>query len=304
MNAARPGSDTRQTRVKPGSNWGQTRVRPPFSVSRFVAALFALATLTLGSTFAQQTPPSPAPDPAPAARGRAVFATYCAACHGTDGRGGTEGATDLTRSAIAAAADGGVQLGAFLKVGRPERRMPPVPLSDAEVADLSAFLRSIAAPPARGGGRNVINAVVVGDAAAGERYFNGSGRCSTCHSPSGDLKGIGSRLSVAAIQGRIVYPRDSGNYPPSFNSPPNPAEAPRTVVVTLPSGDTLSGRLMWLTDFYVTLKDDAGLLRTIARNGDSPRVVVTDPLQYHLDHMRVLTDKDMHDLTAFLVTLK
>jgi mono/diheme cytochrome c family protein len=248
--------------------------------------------------------PAPVPDPGAVARGRTVFTTFCAACHGADGRGGTEGNTDLTRSPIATAADGGTQLGAFLKVGRPERRMPPVPVSDTETADLSAFLRSIAAPPARGGGRNVINALVVGDAAAGERYFNGAGKCATCHSPTGNLKGIGSRLSVATIQGRVVYPRDNGNYPPSFNSPPNPNEAPRTVVVTLPSGEKVSGALMWLSDFNVTLKDASGLLRTIARNGDTPSVAVTDPLQYHLDHMRTLTDKDMHDVTAYLVTLK
>jgi cytochrome c oxidase cbb3-type subunit 3 len=129
-------------------------------------------------------------------------------------------------------------------------------------------------------------------------------RGATCHSPAGDLKGIGARLPVATIQGRIVYPRDNGNYPPSFNSPPNPSEAPRTVAVTMPSGETLTGTLMWLTDFNVTLKDASGGLRTIARNGDTPQVAVTDPLQYHLDHMRTLTDKDMHDLTAYLVTLK
>jgi cytochrome c oxidase cbb3-type subunit 3 len=101
-----------------------------------------------------------------------------------------------------------------------------------------------------------------------------------------------------------VYPRDNGNYPPSFNSPPNPSEAPRTVVVTLPSGERLSGTLMWLTDFYVTLKDAAGVLHSVARSGATPSVAVTDPLQYHLDHMRRLTDKNMHDLTAYLVTLK
>jgi mono/diheme cytochrome c family protein len=244
------------------------------------------------------------PDPAAVARGRQMFTTTCGACHGAEGRGGSEGATDLTRSAIAAG--DAAQLGAFLKTGRPERRMPPFALGDGEVADLSAFLRSIAAPAGRGGaGRaNLIVAVVVGDAAAGARYFNGAGKCATCHSPTGDLKGIGARLPAATIQGRIVYPRDNGNYPPSFNSPPNPAEAPRTVVVTLPSGDQISGTLMWLTDFNVTLKDASGVQRTIARSGDSPQVAVTDPLQYHLDHMRTLTDKNMHDLTAYLVSLK
>jgi cytochrome c oxidase cbb3-type subunit 3 len=256
----------------------------------------------LVALLAQQPAP---PDPAAVARGRQTYTTYCTACHGADGRGGAEGMTDLTRSAIATSADGGTQLGAFLKTGRPERRMPPFALADAEVADLSAFFRSIGAPAAgRGGGRGAITAIVVGDAAAGERYFNGSGKCATCHSATGDLKGIGSRLSVAAIQGRLVYPRDNGNYPPSFNSPPNPAEAPRTVTVTMANGDKVSGTLMWLTDFYVTLKDAAGVLRTIARSGDAPQVTVTDPLQYHLEHMRMLTDKNMHDLTAYLVTLK
>jgi cytochrome c oxidase cbb3-type subunit 3 len=246
------------------------------------------------------------PDQAAVSRGRQTYTTYCVACHGPDARGGAEGMTDLTRSAIATAPDAAALIG-FLKIGRPERRMPPFALGDPEVADLSAYFRTIAAPAAgRGGGagRGAITAIVVGDAAAGERYFNGAGKCATCHSPTGDLKGIGTRLSVAAIQGRIVYPRDNGNYPPSFNSPPNPNEAPRTVVVTTAGGETVSGTLMWLTDFYVTLKDATGLLRTIARNGDTPAVTVTDPLQSHLDHMRNLTDKAMHDLTAYLVTLK
>lgn len=269
------------------------------------AALVLLTAIATAPRTAGQAAPPPAAQPDAVARGRQVFTTYCAACHGADGRGGAEGSTDLTRSAIATVADGGTQLGAFLKTGRPERRMPPFPLGDAEVADLSAYFRSIAAAPGRGGGgRAVITAVVVGDAAAGERYFRGAGRCIDCHSPTGDFKGIGSRLPAATIQGRLVYPRDNGNYPPSFNAPPNPAEAPRRVVVTMPSGEKLSGTLLWLTDFYVTLKDADGLVRTIARNGDTPSVAVTDPLQYHLDHMRTLTDKNMHDLTAYLVTLK
>ncbi|HEX6464549.1 MAG TPA: c-type cytochrome [Vicinamibacterales bacterium] len=237
------------------------------------------------------------------ARGRSTFTTFCAPCHGADGRGGAEGATDLTRSTFVNANDAGKDLTAFLKTGRPERRMPPFTLGDAEVADLFAFLRTIAA--GRGGGRNMtINAVVVGDAKAGEAYFNGAGRCSRCHSPTGDLKGIGSRLTPAVIQGRIVLPRGGGTYPPSFNLPPDPKEPQRKVTVTQPSGEQMLGTLMWLTDFSVTLTDSAGTLHTFARNGDVPRVKVVDPLQYHLDHMRRLTDKDMHDLTAYLVTLK
>jgi cytochrome c oxidase cbb3-type subunit III len=266
-----------------------------------VTGVCALLTVTL-SVMADQAQPAPAA--AGVARGRQILATYCAACHGPEGRGGVEGATDLSQSPIVRAADGGRQLAEFLKVGRPERRMPPVPLSDADVADLHAFLRSIAPPPGRGGGRAVVTAVVVGDAKAGEAHFNGAGGCKACHSPTGDFKGIGTRLTAAAIQGRLVLPRGNGGYPASFNSPPDPKDAARTVTVTQASGETISGTLMWITDFTVTLRDASGARRTFARDGDVPKVVVKDPLQWHLDHLRTLTDKDMHDLTAYLVTVK
>jgi len=237
-------------------------------------------------------------------RGRTAFTTYCAPCHGTDGRGGAEGNTDLTRSAIATANDGGKQLTEFLKTGRPERRMPAFSLSDSEVADLFAFLRTTAVGRGGGGRNQPINAVVIGSPKAGEVYFNGAGRCSTCHSPTGDLRGIGSRLTPAVIQGRLLLPRGGGTYPPSYNAPPDPKEVPRKVTVTQVSGEQMSGTLMYLTDFIVTVKDAAGIQHTFARNGDVPKVDVIDPLQYHLDHMRRLADKDMHDLTAYLVSLK
>jgi mono/diheme cytochrome c family protein len=260
------------------------------------------ALLLLTSLLAAGAGPLQAQD---AARGRTAFTTYCAPCHGADGRGGAEGNTDLTRSPIVGANDSGRQLAAFLKTGRPERRMPAFSLADSEVADLFAFLRTTSSGRGGGGGRNmIINAVVVGDPKAGETYFNGSGRCSTCHSPTGDLKGIGSRLTPAVIQGRLVLPRGGGTYPASYNSPPDPKEAARKVTVTQPSGEHLSGTLLFLTDFVVTLKDAAGVQHTFARNGEVPQVDVVDPLQFHLDHMRRLTDKDMHDLTAYLVTLK
>jgi cytochrome c oxidase cbb3-type subunit III len=261
----------------------------------------ACALLTLAPSLLAQ-PPQPA---SAAVRGRQMFAVYCAACHGPEGRGGADGSTDLSKSPIVLANDGGKQLVDFLKVGRPERRMPSFSLMDREVADLHAFVRSVAPPSGRGAAaRGVITAVVVGDAKAGDAYFHGAGGCRECHSVTGDLKGIGARLAAAAIQGRLVLPRGDGGYPPSFNSPPDPKEPDRTVTVTQPSGETISGTLLWITDFSVTLRDASGARRTIARAGDVPRIEVKDPLQWHLDHLRTLTDKDMHDLTAYLVTLK
>src|SRR5260221_4963161 len=150
-------------------------------------------------------------------RGRQAFAVQCAACHGPEGRGGVEGSSDLTRSPMILVADGGRQLTDFLKVGRPERRMPPVSLSDAEVADLYAFLRSVAPAPGRGGGggRAVITAVVVGDARAGETHFSGAGGGPACRSATGGFKRRRTPPTAAAIPRRPGVPRGHGGQSPA-----------------------------------------------------------------------------------------
>ena len=197
------------------------------------AAWFALAMMT--SVRSQQPAPQPRSTRGPARRGCAgrrradgarssgwsfraavysrwlLFAQACSFCHGGDARGGAEGGTDLTRSPIVTGDGSATQLGEFLKVGRPEKKMPPFPMPDAQTADLAAFLRSLAAA-GRGAGRG-ITAAVVGDATAGELFFNGAGRCATCHSVTGDLKGVGAKYPVATLQGRIVLPRGTGDYP-------------------------------------------------------------------------------------------
>ena len=79
---------------------------------------------------------------------------------------------------------------------------------------------------------------------------------------------------------------------------------PTTATVTLASGQKVEGRLVRIDDFLVTLTDADGKLRTFPRNGDKPNVEVHDPMQPHLDLLTVYTDKDIHDVTAYLVTLK
>ena len=278
-------------------------------IARFAFACLFVASSVSSATAQPAGPAGAAQASRAVARGQVLFAQNCATCHGATGRGGADAASDLSRSPIANGRDASGQptsalLGAFLKVGRPERRMPSFALPDAQVEDLAAFTRSLFPPLAAGANRGAINAIVVGNADAGRAYFDGAGRCHTCHSPDRDLKGIGARLPVATIQGRLVMPRGNGGYPRSFNSPPDPADAPRTVTVTQPNGDAQTGVLWWITDFNVTFVDRDGVRRTVARRGAVPKVDVTDPLQYHIDHMKILTDEDMHNLTAYLVTLK
>lgn len=170
------------------------------------------------------------------------------------------------------------------------------------------FAVSLAAqqPPAAGGsgrgGRGTPVAELVGDARAGQTYFNGEGKCNTCHSPTGDLKGVAGKWGVTELQSRIVYPRGTSNR--SATRMEAPQDPPLTVTVTPASGPAATGTLLNVSDYVVVLKDSSGVRHSYARNGDSPKVVIKDPLQAHIDMLPKWTDANIHNLTAYLVTLK
>ena len=243
-------------------------------------------------------------DRAAVERGRQLSTAQCGFCHGTSARGGA-GGPDLTRSQIVQEDEGGKQLGAFLKVGRPERGMPAFQHTEQQTSDLAAFLHAAIYLAANRRYYQVLD-IVAGDAKAGESYFNGAGKCSTCHSVTGDLKGIGAKYDATALQGRIVMPRQGRG--PGASGPPAPPYLDRNAVkatVTLPAGGTASGTLVRLTDFDVTIYDPAtGEMRSWLRKDDLPKVAVTDPLQAHLDMWTRWSDEDLHNMTAYLVTVK
>ena len=273
---------------------------------KIVALAACVATGWVSVVHAQQPPPAAPVDPAAIARGQQTYTQNCTFCHGPDTHGGAEGGVDLTQSTIVMGDPTSAQLVAFLRAGRPPRMPSFNNLTDAQVADVATFVRSNAVPAARGG-RGATAVAVVGDAKEGEAFFNGPGKCTTCHSVTGDLKGIGSKYSTLVLQGRIVLPRGTGGYPGLSFGPPIvgvPPDKPRGVTVTEAGGKISSGDLVAISDFLVTLKDSDGVTHSFARNGNIPKVEVKDPLQAHLDLLPKLTDKEMHDLTAYLVTLK
>lgn len=238
------------------------------------------------------------PDTALVASGRQAFVSNCSFCHGVTAHGGAQGGPDLTQSSLVRADEDGKQLGAFLKIGRPDKGMPAFDLTHEKVQAIAAFLHSAiqSAPQRQSFGKQVI----VGDAAAGKAFFEGEGECARCHSATGDLKGVGSRYQPAILQGRLVLPVGHGGYP-GF-SPSDPLTTRVTVVQ--PDGRTLSGLLVYLSDYAVTLVDSSGERWTVPRHGSVPKVVTKDPLQAHLDRLLILTDRQMHDLNAYLATLK
>src|ERR1043165_5502741 len=135
----------------------------------------------------RQAPPDPA-----IARGQTQFAQSCAFCHGVNANGGTHGPS-LIRSAVVRHAENGNLIGAVIRDGRPDRGMPPVPLSANQISDIVAFVKSrVAAADIRSANRALKGSpdkLLTGNAEAGRAFFQGAGGCSTCHSPNGDLAG-------------------------------------------------------------------------------------------------------------------
>jgi mono/diheme cytochrome c family protein len=242
-----------------------------------------VAALTVG-TAAAQTPPASV-DKAAAERGKGTFSSSCSFCHGSQATG-TEQAPNLLRSPLVFQDHGGDTLGKFLKQGRPTLGMPAFPTLPADqVSDISAFLHQRIQEVR--GTRLPETALLVGNAKAGEAYFNGAGKCSGCHSVTGDLAHIGSKDQPLALTTAFLTP---------------PAK-PIRVMVTLPSGQTVSGKLEYLDEFVISLSDDNGLYHTWPRD-HTRSVEVKDPLAAHKAMLPVYTDKDIHDLLAYLVTLK
>jgi cytochrome c oxidase cbb3-type subunit 3 len=280
------------------------RCRFPFAPS-FIALLVMSNVRLHTDLHAQQPqPPTPQFDPAAVERGQQLLASQCGFCHGPNGRGAASG-PDLTRSELVQSDENGKQLGEFLAVGRPDRGMPRFDLTPAQISDLATFLHSAIYFAANRRFYKILD-ILVGDARAGEAYFNGAGRCHTCHSPGGDLKGVGARYDPVVLQGRLLLPR--GRPPNPGGPPPPPLYTEPTAVratVTAPSGETVTGAIVRLTDFEVLLYESgSGRMRSWIRNGDVPKVVVTDPLQSHVDHLTKWTDTQMHNMTAYLASLK
>jgi len=259
---------------------------------------------------AQQRPPG---DPELIARGKPLFVTNCSACHGVDLRGGVTGGPNLLRSPVVLMDQKGELILPIVHGARAERGMPALPLPDADVLAIAEYIHSVLAAARPQGAPPESEAplpnALVGDAKAGEVYF--AAKCGSCHSPTGDLAGIGSKITEAkALQNHWVVGGEGGGRGGRSGrgaraSEPSPSTR-RTVTatVTLPNGEKVQGQLARLDNFLVTLLLDDGSLRTFRRDGDRPKIEVKDPLEAHKALPATLTDKDMHDVTAYLATLK
>jgi mono/diheme cytochrome c family protein len=240
----------------------------------------------------------PIVDSAAAERGKALYSNDCYACHGPQARGGSKG-PDLVRSVVVLHDRYGSTLGPFLRTNHPlpnDRHLPT--LTENQVKDLSNFLRQQVNNTLRSGPYTKVLNVLTGDAHAGADYFNGPGGCNKCHSPSGDLAGIASKYDPPTLQQRFLFPRASGFGRRGFTQ-----TKPVNVTVTPPNGAPVSGTLVHLDDFSVSLRDAAGNYHSWKRTPDL-NVEKQDPYSVHDELLDKYTDRDIHNVVAYLETLK
>jgi mono/diheme cytochrome c family protein len=235
-------------------------------------------------------------DPAAVERGKALYGANCAFCHGADTRGGDSGPSLLRSSAVLDDQHGEL-IGPILQSGRPDRGMPKFSFNPSQVESIAAFIHSFKAA-GYDESRRRPPSILVGDAKVGQTFF--AGKCASCHSATGDLAGIASRISdERLLQQTWLMPGSGGGR----GGPPPVQVRPTTVVVTMANGEKLEGKLDRIDDFNVTLTTADGARRTVRATPDV-KIDVGDPLQPHRQLWTTYTDSDIHNVTAYLATLK
>jgi len=229
-------------------------------------------------------------------RGQTLFAANCGFCHGRDAMGGETG-PDLTRSALVAEDVRGDKIIPLVHTGRVDKGMPPSNLPDADLAAIVAFIHDtkVKAESLEGNRRTVDPSdLQTGNAQAGQQYFNGAGGCAKCHSATGDLAGLATRLQGLQLFQRMLYPGGRGRGGASRATP--------VATIKLPSGETITGKVAYQDEFNIAITDASGYYRSWPTS--TVKATVENPLDAHIAQLAKYTNDDLHNVLAYLQTLK
>jgi cytochrome c oxidase cbb3-type subunit III len=234
----------------------------------------------------KQRRPAPPPNEE-VLRGETQFKASCGFCHGADATGAR--GPDLLRSPIVAHDEKGNMIGDVIHNGRPDKGMPALPLTDAQISDIAAYLHwrikeGLSSSEVPEG--YPAEKLLTGNAQAGKAFFDGPGGCTNCHSATGDLANVSGKYSAVDLEAQMLYPE--GNF--------------KTAKVTLPSGQMVEGKLNHLDEFTVSVTDANGWFHAYSRK--EVKVEITNKLAAHRAMLDKLTQKQMHDLFAYVHTLE
>jgi len=232
-------------------------------------------------------------DPAAIERGGTLYGVSCRFCHGADLRGGDGGGPNLLRSTVVLDDDQGERIGPVLASGR--GAMPAFTFTPEQTRDLAAYLHSF---PVTSRTLPSTVSILVGDAKRGQRYV--AEACGACHTTE--------RLTVFANTRSLADPKVLQQMwlMPGFAGrgiPPIPAPITRAVV-TVPPDQRIEGELLRMDEFTISLKLADGSVRTFTTSGTKTTVEILDPLAPHKALLSKYTDADIHDVTAYLVSLR
>jgi mono/diheme cytochrome c family protein len=242
---------------------------------------------------------APPPDAEAVERGKKLYEPACGFCHGMDARG--KNGPDLLRSTLVLHDEKGDKIGPMIRAGRPERGMPAFgTMTNEQVADLAEFLHAGTNGISNRFGYE-IKGLMTGDAKQGEAFFSGEGKCAGCHSAAGDLAHVASKYEAVELQRRLLYP--APNIMDMYMGKAVKPAAPTKVKVTLPSGETVAGTLVHADEFNVEVQDSAGWHRSFDKDKIS-KVEMDDPRAAHEAMLPKYTDRQIHNMLAYLETLK
>lgn len=219
--------------------------------------------------------------------GRKRYEALCAVCHGADGRGTARG-PDIVSPIPGWYEPRGrseKELGDLIRQGIPGA-MPAFELSDQELEELVAFIRSLISP--------ALDNPVPGDVAAGEAFFFGRGKCATCHTVSGrgtalgpDLSALGAERKLSDIEQSLRAP--SAQITPGYS----------VVSLRLSDGRTLRGFLRNESNYDVQLQGLDGKFHFLQRPEIAQMVREVQSLMPEVK----ASEQELHNLLAYLSRL-
>ena len=236
-------------------------------------------------------------------KGRTVWAAECINCHGTQARG-TDNGPNLTRSLVVLRDRYGSELGPFLKRGhKMQSGASASTLTDDQIVNLAHFLRQRVNDSFRGSPLFQAQNVLTGDAKAGAGVLQRRGQVRDVPYVDHPEPGRHRRpVRADRLQQRFLFPRRRRAAGARGAAGRRPTSAVK-VTVTPATGESVTGVLLQMDDFNVSLRDASGAYRTFKR-GPGVKVVKDDPLAAHHALLDTITDKNMHDVVAYLETLK